>query len=163
MLLTRVVDWFRMGRNKTEQKELHVEREILEALECICRELSLIREGLFPAATGFQIFQGEKGMPITGIVKGATGTFTETPTPAGGQLQAGSIPQWSSDDSLTTLTPSADGTAVSVATSATDPATSFNLTVTGVSSDGTKITATVNVPLTAAVVPATGFTINQTS
>lgn len=103
-------------------------------------------------------------MAITGIVKGQTGTFTETPLPAGGALQAGNIPVWTSDDSLTTLTPSADGTSVAVATSASDPATQFNLTVSGVASDGTAISSTAIVPLTpSAVVPATGFDINQTA
>jgi hypothetical protein len=153
-----------MSKNKERAPEENKE----DLLKCICHELRRIREllhdFLFPAAKGFTISQlGENGMAINGIVKGAVGTFIETPTPAGGQLQAGNIPVWSSDDTQTTLTPSADGTSVSVATSASDPATSFNLTVTGVSSDGTKITATANVPLTAAVVPATGFTISQTS
>lgn len=101
---------------------------------------------------------------INGIVKGSVGTFTETPSPAGSSLQAGNVPVWTSDDPLTTLTPSADGTSVSVATSAADTAASFNLTVSGVSSDGTAISTSANVPLLPpAVVPAKGFDINQTS
>jgi hypothetical protein len=160
-MLQFVVDmWakiFGMGKNKTERQELHEERREASALERIA---DLLERFLFPPASGFKILQGDN-MAITGIVKGAVGNFSETPTPAGGQLQAGNIPVWTSDDPLTTLTPSADGTTVAVATSATDPATSFNLTVSGVASDGTKITGTANVPLTAAVVPATGFAINQ--
>jgi hypothetical protein len=142
----------------------HELRGIHEALCCVCHELKRINEFL-RAAKYFEIKQiGGSGMAITGIVLGATGTFTETPSPAGGALQAGNIPVWTSDDTLTTLTPSADGSSVAVATSTSDTATSFNLTVSGVASDGTAITSSVNVPLLpAAVVPATGFTINQTA
>jgi hypothetical protein len=137
---------------------------IREELRCICHELKRLNEFL-RSARGFEIKQiGGSGMAIIGIVKGATGTFVETPAPAGGQLQAGNIPVWTSDDTLTTLTPSTDGTSVNVATSATDPATSLNLKVSGVASDGTAISTTVNVPLLPpAVVPATGFTVNQTA
>jgi hypothetical protein len=141
-----------------------VGERIAESLECICHEFRKLNHFL-RAAQGFQISQSIGGInvAITGIVKGATGTFTETPTPPGGQLQAGNIPSWSVDDTLITLTPSADGTSVSAATQTTDPAASFNLTVTGISSSGATITATANVPLIAPVVPATGFDIEQTS
>jgi len=138
--------------------------QIADAQECLCREFRRLNE-FFRAAKSFEIKQiGGSGMAITGIVKGATGTFTETPTPAGGQLQTGNIPVWTSDDPNTSLTPSADGASVNVATSATDAATSFNLTVSGIASDGTAISSSANVPLLPpAVVPATGFDINQTA
>jgi hypothetical protein len=142
-------------------------RGIHEALCCVCHELKRINEFL-RAAKYFEIKQiGGNGMAtpgIIGIVLGAVGTFTEVPAPVGGALQAGAIPTWTSDDTLTALTPSTDGTSVSVATSTSDTATSFNLTVSGVNSAGTAISTSVNVPLLpAAVTPATGFTITQTS
>lgn len=142
------------------REELH---GIHEAARCLCHEFKRLNEFL-RAAKSFEIKQLGGSMAITGIVLGATGTFTETPSPAGGALQSGNVPVWTSDDTLTTLTPSADGTSVAVATSASDTATSFNLTVSGVASDGTAISTSVNVPLLPpAVVPATGFTINQTA
>ena len=118
-----------------------------------------------PPASGFQILQqGASHMAITGIVLGATGTFTGTPVPPGSALQAGSIPTWSADDPLVTLTPAVDGLSVAAATSATDTAASFNLTQSGVNSAGAAISSTANVPLLPVpVVPATGFDIEQTS
>jgi hypothetical protein len=143
------------------------ERREAKALERIADDLDKLLVRLSgPAATGFSISQviGGSIMAILGIVKGAVGTFTGVPSPAGSALQAGNVPTWSADDSNVSLTPSADGSAVSVATSATDTAASFNLTQSGVSSSGAAISSTVNVPLTgAAPVPATGFSINQTS
>jgi hypothetical protein len=97
----------------------------------------------------------------TGIVKGATGTFTATPIPPNGQIQG--LPVWSSDNALTTLTASSDGLSVSVATSAADTAMSFNLTISGVSSDGAGISGVLATPLVNPVVQATGFLIQQTS
>lgn len=131
---------------------------------CICHELKRLNEFL-RAAKSFQIKQiGGSGMAITGIVLGQTGTFTETPDPSGSSLQPGNIPQWSADDPNVSLTATADGTAVNVATSTSDTATSFNLTVSGVNSAGAAISTTVNVPLLPpAQVPAQGFVINQTA
>jgi len=172
--------WLTMAnkKDKIEREELREEKKevfaldliavdahyIREELRCICQQLKRLNE-FFRAAKSFEIKQiGGSGMAITGIVKGATGTFTETPTPAGGQLQTGDIPVWTSDDPNTSLTPSADGASVNVATSATDAAASFNLTVSGIASDGTAISSSANVPLLPpAVVPATGFDINQTA
>lgn len=103
---------------------------------------------------------------ITGIIKGQNGQFTQTPVPAGGQLQAGSVPTWSADDPLVTLSPSADGSTCSATTQVADAGTSFNLTVSGFDVNGVAISSTVNVPLTAAAPPppvlATGFDIKQT-
>ncbi len=99
---------------------------------------------------------------ITGVTKGSQGTFTETPVPVGGALQAGDIPSWSSDDATVGLQPSADGTSVIASVPADSTATSFNLTVNGINSQGTKIQTTVSVPILApAPPPATGFQIDQ--
>ena len=116
-------------------------------------------------ADGFVIRQGGYAdMPITGIVVGATGVFTETPTPPGSALQTGSVPSWSADDATIVLTPAADGTSVSAAVPAGHAPTSFNLTCSGVNSAGAAISTTVAVPiLPPPVTPATGFDINQTS
>ena len=117
------------------------------------------------AASGFRVFQLGASMNNS-IVAGAVGNFTATIVPAGGQLAAGAIPVWSSDDPLTTLTADPTGLLVAVATSATDTATSFNLTITGVALGGAAISQVTNVALTPAVVvgvPATGFSVLQTS
>jgi hypothetical protein len=140
---------------------------IADALEDIASLLRQIVFGLH-AAKGFSIYQTTEGImgAITGIVKGSIGQFTGVPDPAGSQLQAGSVPKWSSDDPNTSMTASADGSAVAVQTSATDTATSFNLTQSGVASDGTPISTTVSVPLTGGtppVTPAKGFNITQVS
>jgi hypothetical protein len=104
--------------------------------------------------------QGDMTMAITGIVLGATGTFQEQPSPAGSSFPTGTTFTWTSDDTLTTLTPSADTTQVAVATSASDTATSFNLTCTS----STGVTGTANVPLLPGqAVGPTGITINQLS
>jgi hypothetical protein len=120
------------------------------------------------AAKGFKIIQiksGEKCM-ITGIQAGQSGTFQETPVPSNGALQAGSVPTWTTDNPDVTLTPSADGTTVVAAVAAATTTNTFNLTVSGVSSDPTigNISDTVAVPILPVVVPpvpATGFVIDQ--
>lgn len=104
---------------------------------------------------------GEKLMPITGIVAGATGVFQETPTPAGAVIPAGSIPVWTSSDTANApAVASADGTTCSVAVPAGATITSFSLTVGN--QDGTFPT-TVTVPVTQPVIAQTGFQVDQVS
>ena len=142
------------------------ERAILALAEAL-RNLLLFLEGPTPTTIAIQQLQGGSTMAITGIVLGATGTFQEVPAPAGSAFPAGTTFTWTSSDSLTTLTPSADTTQVAVATSASDPATSFTLTCTsnftppGASAP---VSGSTSVPLLPAVVGApTGITINQLS
>jgi hypothetical protein len=117
--------------------------------------------------TGYTIHQieGNKIMPITGILAGATGVFQETPLPVGAVIPAGTIPVWAADNTTdVALTPSADGTQVAAAVSATTTITTFNLSVSN--QDGTFLT-TVAVPVTPAgpppPPPQTGFQIDQLS
>jgi hypothetical protein len=146
-----------MNDEKREEKDLGRIADALEAIERF----------LVPQSSGFKITQiigGIMQADITGIQKGAVGTFTGVPTPAGG-LTTG-VPTWASDDPNTSLTPSADGSAVSVATSATDSASSFNLTQSGQDGKGNPISSSVNVPLLSTAPPpvqASGFNIVQTS
>lgn len=145
-------------------------REICEGVEALKSIAKSLREFVQlekaeRAATGFKILQtngGNMQSDIKGILKGAKGHFTATEIPVGGLLLAGSIPKWTSDDTLVTLTPAADGLSVDAATLTTDQSTVFALTVSGINSAGVPIAATVNVPLNAAV-PATGFDIKQTA
>jgi hypothetical protein len=127
--------------------------------------VALLRHVAAQWADGFDIRQeGYANMPITGIVVGATGVFTETPTPAGSALQTGNVPAWTADDTTVSLVPSADGTSVSATVPSGHAPTSFNLTCSGVNSAGAAISTTVAVPiLPPPVTPATGFDINQTS
>jgi hypothetical protein len=118
---------------------------------------------------GFTIQQvhGGQAMSILGIVAGKTGVFTETPTPAGSSIPAGTIPVWTSSDTVNApVVPTADGTGCSVTVPSSATITTFNLTVAN--QDGS-FSTTVAVPVTPAVVPPpppipqTGFDIEQTS
>lgn len=114
--------------------------------------------------TGFTIHQikGNHIMPIVGIVAGATGVFQETPTPTGASIPPGTIPLWSTSDTVNTaVTPSTDGTKCAVAVAANTTITTFNLSVAN--QDGSFLT-TVAVPVTQAPPPPqTGFQIDQLS
>jgi hypothetical protein len=121
-----------------------------------------------PTAMTITQLQGESNMAITGIVLGATGTLQAVATaPAGAAFPAGTTFTWSSSDTLTTLTPSADTTQVAVATVAGDTATSFTLTCTSnFTPQGATapLSATATVPLTAPAAPQpTAMGINQLS
>lgn len=143
--------------------------EGIEAIKSIARSLKeLVRlEKVEHAATGFKISQTEGGImqsDIRGIVKGQTGHFVSTTVPVGGLLQPGNVPKWLSSDVSVILTVSADGMSVDAATVANDPASTFELTESGVNSAGVPIVTAVAVPLLSATpVPATGFDIKQTS
>jgi hypothetical protein len=116
---------------------------------------------LLGRATAFTLSQGDFPMAITGIQVGATGDFTATPN---GALQAGSIPAWTADDSLVTISPAADGLSASVSVSASDVSNLFNLSVAAVNSTGVSFATTVQVPiLPVGPPPATAFDINQVS
>jgi len=113
--------------------------------------------------TGFTIqqVQGEKIMPILGIVAGATGAFTAKPTPAGSSIPAGTVPVWSSSDTTNApVTASADGLSATVAVPTEATIASFTLSVQN--QDGTFPTS-VTVPVTQPVVAQSGFEIDQTS
>jgi hypothetical protein len=99
---------------------------------------------------------------------GGTSTFTEAPTPAGSVFPAGTTFTWTVDDTADiTLTPTADGTGVSAACAASPTGTSYNLTCTSSYTPPgapTPISATLNVPITAAApTNPTGMTITQNS
>lgn len=145
------------------------ERREAEALERIADDFDKLLVRLSgPAATGLSIQQDIGGLmgAIQGIIKGSTGVFTGVPVPAGSSITG--VPTWSADDPNVSLTPSADGSSVAVATSTTDTASSFNLTQNAVSSNGNPITSgPVNVPLLPATppppVPATSMDVTQIS
>jgi len=74
------------------------------------------------------------------------------------------VPAWTADDANVTITPAADGLSAVISVAAGDTGTSFNLTVSGVSSNGNPISTSVSVPILPAPPPppATGFDIEQT-
>ena len=158
-----------MGGKKEQREEKHdVIKELLalelvateafrirEELRCICRELTGIHEQ-FRKFNEFVRFpklilisqQGEEMGVINGIAVGGTGTFTETPQPAGSSVGS-QVPVWTSSDSAnTSLTPSADGSSVNVSVGAGAPVGgSFTLTATVTSADGSQTAAgSANVP-----------------
>ena len=119
--------------------------------------LAAIEARLSGAATQFNLTQqGESMGAITGTAIGGTSVFAAAPLQAdgtsAGTLQAGNIPQWSSKDANVTITASADGTQATVALSAAETATTYDLTVSGVNSDGNAISTTFTIPVLAAVV-----------
>ena len=145
-----------------DHDEIRLLKELLEEF----RELKYyLRERFGFPARGFKIYQ--LGAYKMQVQAGQTGVFQATVVPTGGALQAGAIPAWSVDDTNVTLTPSTDGFTVSAAVAASDTAASFNLTITGISSDGSTISDTVNVTITPVAppppTPATGFVITQLS
>jgi len=150
--------------NRIEQQE----KQELRELDRIEHEVEEIEEQLHgKAAKSFKITQFGGIMPTNNsITPGSIGNFTAVTSPAGSTLQAGSVPVWTSDNALTSLTPSSDGMSVAVATSSSDVAPSFNLTISGVSSNGAPISSSVLVSLvggTGGGTPATGFSISQVS
>lgn len=132
---------------------VHIDQHIAEDLD------ELVRRGVPGKPTSMAIVQitaaraaqGDHTMAIKGIVLGATGTFQMTPLPTGSVFPSGTTFTWTSDDTLTSLTPSADGTGVAVATTTGDTATSFNLTCTSSFTPpgaSAPVSKSVNVPLT---------------
>lgn len=152
-----------------EEETIRVLKGIREVLEAILDERKFLRQAvleiihLLNRQVGFTIqqVQGEQSMAITGIVAGATGQFTATPTPAGSKIPDGTVPVWtSSDPANAPAVASADGLSCSVAVPAGATITTFTLSVQN--QDGTFPTS-VSVPVTPAVIAQTGFDINQTS
>jgi hypothetical protein len=153
------------------EAELAELKKIEQTDEHLAEDLDLLLDSTLHLPKGLIIEQfdstGEKTMAITGIVKGATGTFGSTPTPAGSVFPAGTTYVWTADDPSVSLTPSSDGTSVAAATSVADTAASFNLTQTSsftAPGASAPVSRTVNVPLLAPVVPTpTGIAISQIS
>jgi hypothetical protein len=102
------------------------------------------------------------------IVLGTVGTFTSSLFPAGSVLATPTtVPVWTCNDPLATLTPDVTGFNVAVATSASDTATILVLTETAPTLGGAIISTPLTVTLLPATggggVPATGFTQSQVS
>lgn len=101
-------------------------------------------------------FRGE--CMITGVLVGGSGKFQAT---FNGALQAGAIPSWTADPSVT-ISPAADGLTCDVVVPAGSTITAFGLAVAGIASDGAFVSTSVNVPvLTPPPAPATVVTIDQ--
>jgi hypothetical protein len=153
---------------------------MIMGLESTLRDLItfLSDSGPEPTPTAMSVVQLQGGTmststpTILGITLGNTGTFQEVVTaPAGAAFPAGTTFTWTATGStLLALTPSSDGTQVAVATTAGDPATSFQLTCTSSFTPPNAtapLSATVTVPLTPAAPPPvptpTAMGINQLS
>ena len=139
-------------------------RRIEDKEDTIIRRLDLILSLLIYARSLNIISTG--GSMST--VAGSTSNFQEVPTPAGSQFPSGTTFSWTVDDTADiTLAPSTDGTECQATCVATPAGTSYNLTCTSSYTPPgatTPISATVNVPITAAPpVTPTGMTINQVS
>jgi hypothetical protein len=153
------------GEHELEHKEMHVERQLIEALRENSKALKELARALQPkaAATGGEIFQlGENSMAITGTKVGGTSKFNVV---WNGGMTPGAAVVWKSSDPGITLTPDpadATGNTIIAVDALADTLTSYTLDVSGTASDGTAVKATTaTVPLLTA--PATGGTISQVS
>lgn len=147
-----------------KQREQHNEQERSEAHWL--RRIAELLEQFFAAKSITLNQEGEIMGVITGIKPGATATFALSTLPVGSLLQAGSIPSYTQDNTtdVSAVVPAVDGMSFSVTGAATFVGKSVNVTANAVSLDGTKLTATFNIPLLApAGVPATGLDLNQTA
>lgn len=111
----------------------------------------------------------ENQMAITGIIPGATGTFTATPLNAAGTpvaLPLPTIPTWTSSDTVNApVVATADGLSASVTVPGTFvPTVGQTFTLTVAMADGSA-SSVATVPFDAVVVDNTvaSFAINQTS
>jgi hypothetical protein len=151
------------GSNKLLRVIIDKLNEMIALEEDNANRLKLIYAAVVPkAATNVTITQlnGDPDM-ITGTPLGTTSRFRAT---FNGALKVGSVPVWSTTDTGVTLVPSADGLECDASLSLADTLTNYPLTVTGVASDGTTVTATVQVPeLPAPPAPATSVSIDQVS
>jgi len=158
---------------RIEHEILELQRQILHELSLLYRvsetELEFLQKILQrlppPTLLSFEIQQLDPGgnpLPITGIKAGSTGTFVETPLPAGAVLPPGTIPQWTSSEHDAVATPSTDGTQCSVAVVAGTTITTFNLTCAAPTVTGSP-SGTVAVPVLPGTPLVTGFQIDQTS
>lgn len=145
------------GHEENHRRLRHIE-ELLERIEHLLRRL--IHPHILP--TSFTISQKGATM-ITGVRVGSSGTFVETPIPAGSVVPAGSPEVWTTDDPLVSLAPSTDETSVVASVDPTDTAADFGLTFTA-TINGTDVSATVRVPIIPLPPPVpTGFSIDQTA
>jgi uncharacterized membrane protein len=157
---------------KDELRAVVVElKGIKKAVQCVCEQLTEFNEFVrFPKAILISQ-QGEtKNMGvINGVVVGNTGELTATGLPAGTSFGT-VVPTWSnSDETNSTLTPSADGLSAALAVGAGAPVGgSTVVNVSATSPDGTiTATGTATVPYLPTVTPPQNFPtsidINQTS
>jgi hypothetical protein len=113
-----------------------------------------------------KIRQRRRDMPTNNSIQaGSSGVFEVLPLPVGTAFAQGDLPSWTADDTSLTLTPSADGTQVTVAVPATDTNTSFNLTASYTRKvDGTTITDSIAVAIIPVTTPEpTSLSIQQLS
>jgi hypothetical protein len=157
--------------SRSELRDIRSDQKDQDAL------LNEILDTLAPVSTGFDLTQINGGSMaskakgvLTGVQVGASGTFQESPLPVGSLgLQTGTVPTYSVDDPLVTLSASPDGdpTKVVAAVAATDTGASFNMTVSGTNTTGTAISSVFNIAILPGTTPppvvSTGFDLNQLS
>jgi len=126
----------------------------------LLRRLVAVVEYLIAPATKVWIVREEKMPTNNSIVAGSSGVFQAVPN---GAINSGTY-SWTCSDLAVTLTPSADGSEVTVAVPASDSSSGFTLDVSVQSSDGATLTNSVSVTITpAAPAPATAVAIQQIS
>jgi len=149
----------------------HEERQI-ELLERILRQLRILTKDIeddSPQVSDFTLQQIEQGelMAINGTPLGGTSTFQIGLVPSVNFVPLTSGPTVTVDDANVTLGPVDPKTLqFTAAVAATDTATSYNLTITGVNgaTPPATITHSFNVPITAAPpTQVTDFSLSQLS
>jgi hypothetical protein len=107
---------------------------------------------------------GEKQMPTDfSIVAGTSGVFSAVLTPPGGAQAPGTVPQWVASDSSVVLTPTSDGIKVEAAVPAGFSGTTFDLSLSAVSSDSGVGTVSKTHTITVSAAPLTAIDFGQDS
>lgn len=102
-----------------------------------------------------------------GVALGTTGYFSASTLPLASKLKLGTAPSFTTGDTSVTLSASPDGDPfkVAAAVALTETLTSFGITVSGTSLDGTAISSNFSIPVlpagTTGGVPATAFDLIQ--
>ena len=103
------------------------------------------------------------------IVAGTSGSFAALLTPPGGGQAPATVPQWTSSDASVALVPAADGLSCDAAVPAGFTSTTFDLSISAVSSDSSvgtvtnKHTITVTQPTPPPPAPLTAIDFAQTA
>ena len=142
---------------------------VVSELKHLRREINLIFRAFLTEDFELHQLQGDDFMAINGTIVGTTSTFQISFVPATNFVALQSGPTVAVDDANVTLSPvSTDGQFTFTASvAASDTATSYNLTVSGVNGAGVAVSHTFNVPILPTPPPPpqqiTDFGLNQLS
>lgn len=144
----------------------HELRRIERKLDAILIALGILIVEDHVQVTDFALsqIQGDKKMALTGTALGTTSSFNIGFLPANEDEPLQSGPTVAVDDTLAAVTQPDANQDFTVSIPATDTATSYNVTVSGVNGAGQPVSHVFNVPiLPAPAVQIADFSLNQLS